>query len=433
MIHYLSKDNKKLKKEIEFLNKISPVDTHAKDILKKKEEEIISLNLENKKLKDEINQLKYAEKTIDNLQKKISILNDNINSLKEKNISIKEENERYQDIIKNYNNNSGNNTNIESTKSNNKKIMSIMQRNKINKILSINSKNNSNSQNIIFRQRSSSLNNIRKKQDIKFCSTSKNFYKLFNESEQKAISTLFDTEEELNIFKQKIGILENRNLSVEKKFTKEIKDLKKIISEKNLEIKDNNIKIRENEIKIKVLKNKSKEKMGNNDKKNEKKLNVDQQLKDFGYAQKLRTKNEQIEKLNTIINNLRAELNKNNISNGKEKELNDITNELGIKGVIDVKKILNNEIKIFDETLFKIIQKEVDIFIQGNINTNSKTNNNEKELNNIKILKNVSRDNRRNFSNYNNYKKSSYSLTNKRLNNVNSNVVSFSLQKGKKK
>ena len=308
-----------------------------------------------------------------------------------------------------------------------------MQRNKINKILSINSKNNSNSKNIIFRQRSSSLNNIRKKQDLKFCSTSKNFYKLFNESEQKAISTLFDTEEELNIFKQKIGILENRNLSVEKKFTKEIKDLKKIISEKNLEIKDNNIKIRENEIKIKVLKNKSKEKIGNNDKKNEKKLNVDQQLKDFGYAQKLRTKNEQIEKLNTIINNLRAELNKNNISNGKEKELNDITNELGIKGVIDVKKILNNEIKIFDETLFKIIQKEVDIFIQGNINTNSKTNNNEKELNNIKILKNVSRDNRRNFSNYNNYKKSSYSLTNKRLNNVNSNVVSFSLQKGKKK
>jgi hypothetical protein len=315
--------------------------------------------------------------------------------------------------------------------------MKIIQKNKNkknnSKILNSNSQNNSRNKVIIFRQRSSSLRNIKKIKDMKFCSTNKNFYKLFNESEQKAISTLFDTEEELNIFKQKIGILENRNLSVEKKFTKEIKDLKKIISEKNLEIKDNNIKIRENEIKIKVLKNKSKEKIGNNDKKNEKKLNVDQQLKDFGYAQKLRTKNEQIEKLNTIINNLRAELNRNNISNGKEKELNDITNELGIKGVIDVKKILNNEIKIFDETLFKIIQKEVDIFIQGNINTNSKTNNNEKELNNIKILKNVSRDNRRNFSNYNNYKKSSYSLTNKRLNNVNSNVVSFSLQKGKKK
>ena len=442
LIHYLTKDNKKLKEEIENLNRLSGVDTHSLELLKKKEDEIMGLNDEIRKLKDEMNQLKYAEKTIEDLKKKIILLNDKINKLNKKCAELKEENEN---IKLNNNSNYGNNSN--NTNAGNNKVLSIINKShnkKVNKIL--NSRNFSNKKNILLRQRSSSLNNLRKKNIMKFCSTGKNFYKLFNESEQKAISTLFESEEDLKSFKQKIEILEKRNFSAEKQFEKEIKDLKKLVHDKEEEIKTINNKMRESELKIKGLESKSKEKENEKEKDKSKskekqkikKLNVKQQLKEYGYDKNNNTKDDQIEKLNKIINKLRDEINKNHIAKQKEKEMDEISKELGIEGVIDVKKIISSRQKLFEEQGLKIIKKVAEVFIKGKININN-INNNVKDANTIRILKNVNgiRDNtKKRYTNYNTYKKSSKSLNFNRMNSFkgnNNNIVSFSLQKGKKK
>ena len=248
---------------------------------------------------------------------------------------------------------------------------------------------------------------------MKFCSTTKNFYKLFNESEQKAISTLFESEEELNKFKQKIKILENRNSAAEKQYSQEIKDLKKIINEKDDQIKYLNTKIHENEIKFKMLKNQAKEKNTNtisntNEKKKEKKLTVKQQLKEYGYGSNFKNKNEQLEKMNLIINNLKEELNKYQIEKFREKELNDIKKELEIPD--NTKKFRNSFLKVKNE--------EIQMFIDGNISPG-------KELKNVKILKNIGKDNKRNN---NNNKAKSTNNTIKKLTNRNSYTIS-----GKKK
>ena len=157
-------------------------------------------------------------------------------------------------------------------------------------------------------------------------------------------------------------------------------------------------------------------------------MNVEQQLKEFGYNKKLKNKNEQIEKLNKIINDLKDELNKNYIAKEKEKEMDGITKELGIDGIIDVKKIISNDRKTFEEYGLEIKKQVAEVFIQGKININK-----SKEVNNVKILKNVSRDNLKKNTRFSAYKDSSKSLNFNRKNSHNNNVVSFSLQKGKKK
>ena len=432
MIHYLTKDNKKLRKEIENLNKISPADVHSTELLlKKKEEEINTLNMENHKLKEELNKYKYVEKTIENLKKKIVTLNDIITRQIAKINTLKEENKKYSNALdNNNNNNNSNNENPSNDNShvNNTKLMKIIQKNKNkknnSKILNSNSQNNSRNKVIIFRQRSSSLRNIKKKKDMKFCSTNKNFYKLFNESEQKAISTLFESEEDLTIFKQKIGILENRNCVAEKQYEKEIKDLKSMINDKDVTIQGLNIKIRENEMKIKVLENQSKEKekghTGPRKKQNGKKVDIDQLLKEYGAVpQNYKNKNEQIEKLKEIIRNLKEELNKYIVEKSTQKEINNIKNEIGVANMIDLEKILSNE-KKFMESILEIRKNEVQIFIKGN--------NNGKETSNFTNFKNASRDNKRSYSNFSITTKNSKSLSrNKNNNNINNKST-----KGKK-
>ena len=105
-----------------------------------------------------------------------------------------------------------------------------------------------------------------------------------------------------------------------------------------------------------------------------------------------------------------------------------ITKELGIDGIIDVKKIISNDRKTFEEYGLEIKKQVAEVFIQGKININK-----SKEVNNVKILKNVSRDNLKKNTRFSAYKDSSKSLNFNRKNSHNNNVVSFSLQKGKKK
>ena len=427
MIHYLTKDNKKLKKQIETLNQITPNDMNALESIRRKENEITLLNNENRKLKDEINQYKYAEKTIENLKKKINNLNDTIKRLNDKIFSMKDENEKNQNLKRNLSNNNSsinikeNNQNISIIKENNN-LDYLKVKNKIknnNKLLNNTPHNNLLNKKLGFRQRSSSLTNIRN-DNIQY----KNFYKLFNENEQKAISTLFSSEEDLNNFKQKIIILENRNQNSEKLYTKEINDLKKLINEKDDHIKYLNSKIHENEVKFKILQSKSKEKMNNNlsYEKKEKKINVEQQLKEFGYVKNIRNKNEQIEKLNNIINNLKEEINKNHIEKSKEKELNDLKNEIGKIEIVDLKNILPNIKLNCKQSFLKIKRKEIQIYIKGKNNSN---------LINNKHGKSSGKDNKKVYSIYSGSKNNSQNK--KKYNNNINNVVSLSLSRGKKK
>jgi hypothetical protein len=339
-------------------------------------------------------------------------LNDTIFRLNKNIVSLKEEIKAKQNIIDNMkNNNNNSNGNLVSKLAKEKKILGNYTK------ININTNKNAN----LSRQRSSSLNRMGKGKDIKFCSTTKNFYKLFNESEQKAISTLFESEEEFNAFKQKIGILENRNSSAEKIFTKEIKDLKQKINEKDNTIKELNTKILANEVKIKAIKNKSKENNNNTNNNNnssnqkvKKKLNVKQQLKDLGYTNKINTKYDQIETMNVIIHNLREELNKYHIEKYKEKELNDIKEEVHLK----------NDTKKFGNSLLKVKNKEIQVHIDGMKNVD---NRNSKELKSVKIMRNIGNERKSNFSINNNNNNSSSKKTINKTNTISS------LKKGRKK
>ena len=258
-------------------------------------------------------------------------------------------------------------------------------------------------------------------------STTKNFYKLFNESEQKAISTLFESDEDLNTFKQKIGILENRNSSAEKLFEKEIKDLKKLANEKDDQIKYLNLKMHEYEVQLKILANQLKESKINkkniNEKQEEKKFNVQAQLKEFGYPQNIKNKSEQIEKLNSIINNLREKINREHIEKSKEKELSKIQKELGIIDIFDLKNVLPDKANKFLQTYLKITKKEVQIYIKGNSKSIRGNNSIDKYYNRNNDYKKI----------YSIYGAKNINDNKKLNNNINTKEPSLFLKKGQKK
>ena len=152
-------------------------------------------------------------------------------------------------------------------------------------------------------------------------------------------------------------------------------------------------------------------------------MNVEQQLKEFGFDNNSKTKKEQIEKLNCIINNLKEELEKNNIEKCKEKEINDIKKEIGVIEVIDIDKILPSKTKKFMQSYLEISKDEVQINIIGKVhssyqnrNNRSELNKNEingKELKSVKIMKNIGKQNQKVYSSYG---------INKKNNNNNINV-----------
>ena len=94
-----------------------------------------------------------------------------------------------------------------------------------------------------------------------------NFGKLFSEKEKKALTILFQNEEDYKNFNQKLIILEKHyNAEVRKRETNII-ELKKYITDKDEQIAYLREKIRENEMKIKILLNEVHLERQKNDKK----------------------------------------------------------------------------------------------------------------------------------------------------------------------
>ena len=196
MINYLKRDNQKLKDTIELLKNSST--SNLNELIQSKENEINELINDNKELKKELNTYKYADKTINEFKKKNSLLRDTINRLNEKieELTKKMEQNRKEE---------------EKKKIKDKNSQKVDEKNM---------------------KRSASVINIKKdkeKEKNNFYSSGRNFYKLFNDNERKAISVLFNSVEDLNKFKQKISIIENRNNNKEKILKNDNKELSKKI------------------------------------------------------------------------------------------------------------------------------------------------------------------------------------------------------------
>ena len=312
-----------------------------------KETEINNLNNQLKELKNELNKYKYAEKIIKDYNKKISVLKDTINRLNEKNENLKNE-------INNYK--------LKESQNNNEsiRIKSPLKKNQIK----------------LGEQRSSSMMNMNvkkfeekhkdkehNKENSNFYSSGKNFYKLFNDTERKAISVLFNSAEDLNNFKKKISIIENRNNRTEELLKNEKRELSKMNSDKDEKINIYNKKIEENERRISQFQNQLK---------NQKKINTNlmkksqkQEEVEKIYKEVINQKEEQIKKLkdentklNNILETMKTDVDKVNIEKSKEKELKELNDEIGVIQIIDVNKVLNIEKKFSIEILQ--IQKEIE-------------------------------------------------------------------------
>jgi demethoxyubiquinone hydroxylase (CLK1/Coq7/Cat5 family) len=336
------------------------------------------LNNQLKELKNELNKYKYAEKIIKDYNKKISVLKDTINRLNEKNENLKNE-------INNYK--------LKESQNNNEsiRIKSPIKKNQIR----------------LGEQRSSSMMNMyvkkfeekhkdkdHTKENGNFYSSGKNFYKLFNDTERKAISVLFNSAEDLNNFKKKISIIENRNNRTEELLKNEKRELSKMNSDKDEKINIYNKKIEENERRISQFQNQLK---------NQKKINTNlmkksqkQEEVEKIYKEVINQKEEQIKKLkdentklNNILETMKTDVNKVNIEKSKEKELKELNEEIGVIQIIDVNKVLNIEKKFSIEILQ--IQKEIEMQFFGIVKVENKGVENNIEESTISVEKSESK------------------------------------------
>ena len=303
MIHNLTKENKKLKEQVESLNKLlfSSQDISSFDQIFVKNEEIDKL----KKKNIELNK-KYEEAISSKImhEKKIKQLENIINKQKKRIYEL-------SSIKDNKINNS-----VE-----NKITLKIPKTNKNNKIL----------------LKSASENNmIKKEKKIKIISFhnyfNDNIYQLLNEKEINALKKLFGSNEDFNIFNEKLIKLETRNKKAENLFEKNIKNLNKIISNKQQEIDILNKEKSQKDLKIKTLENNINKLKNRNkilDNKQKKILSIEKQLKECGFNTNKMTYEDKLEKIKDAVNHYKKEYNKNYIEKCKNEEIKKINAELG--------------------------------------------------------------------------------------------------------
>ena len=229
LIEFLSKDNKKLKLQYDsFGSDINNINNYKLiEELKKKNKEILQLEKEYK----EVASLKTSDKELDYYKSQVIQLKE-INSLNESKIKkMKSVIERYQDLNK-------------------------------NNIINIKYKFNSSNDSRNCQKKINDLTNKERKSlsminsyDWRNPENNKNFNKLFNDNEKKALLTLFENEEDFQKFNQKLNTMEKHYSASEKRLQSNIKELKQNIADKDEQISYLRDKIRENEMKIKILLN----------------------------------------------------------------------------------------------------------------------------------------------------------------------------------
>lgn len=229
LIEFLSKDNKKLKLQYDSFgcDKNNINNYKLIEELKKKNKEILQLEKEYK----EVASFKTTDKELDYYKNQVIQLKE-INSLNESKIKkMKSVIERYQDLNKN---------------------------NVINMKYKLNNSNDARN----YQKKINELPNKDKKSlsminsyDWRNPEINKNFNKLFNDNEKRALLTLFENEEDFQKFNQKLNTIEKHYSASEKRLQSNIKELKQNIDDKDEQISYLRDKIRENEMKIKILLN----------------------------------------------------------------------------------------------------------------------------------------------------------------------------------
>ena len=302
---------------------------------------IHNLTKENKKLKEQIdsqNKLLFSSQEFSPLEK-LSLKNDEIEQLKKK---VFELNKKYDEVNTSKINCEKKIKQLESIINKQKRKIFELYSMKENK--SINSIDNRNTLKVKTKQdtnflilKSASDNNIIKK-DKKIKSIplhnyfNNNFYQLLNEKETNALKKLFDSNEDFNTFNEKLTKLETRNKIVEGIFEKDIKNLNKIVSNKQKEIEILNKEIGQKDLKIKSLENNINElKLKNKilENKQKKLLIIEKQLIECGYYTNKMSDDDKLEKLNDLVIQYKKKLNKDYINKCKDEEIDKINNELG--------------------------------------------------------------------------------------------------------
>jgi len=317
MIHNLTKENKKLKEEL---------DTIKIKYFSNEEWQIITKNSEIEKLK---------KKNIE-LNKKYEIANFNKinyeNILNQKDEIINRQKKKIFELKYKSENDKSSSINIHniSAKKNKNKTMPDFKTTTKNKLLKSYSQ-------LDIKQLNNKCISLRKY-------INENHYNFLNDKEKSALKNLFGSDEDNNIFRAKYNTVENRNKRAENQLEKKIVNLETQLKEKENIIEELNKKLKEKESNIKVLENKIKEmniriKIAEN--KNKRIiLSIEEQLKENGYNIDNLSDTDKMDKLNDLINHFKEELNKNYIEKQKEDEICKINQEIG-------------NIQFFDDNFFK--------------------------------------------------------------------------------
>ena len=296
MIHSLTKENTKLKEQIEILNK----------------KLIISDDL------SLLEQISSKNEEIEQLRKKIVELTKKYNEAKNKNLGYETQINHSKGIINRYK------TRIIElkTKYDNSQEVTIRPPKNLNK-----------KGNPLIK----SASHISLKKTIQNKSMhelfNENFYQLLTEKEKSSLRNLFNSNEEYIAFNSKLNIIETRNKNAEKQYENEIENLNQLVKIKDVKIENLNKEIEKRDKLIKTLESKLNELKIKNKiiiRKQKKILTIEDQLKDNGYKINNYTSNrDKLEKLNILVNHYQEELNKNYIEKCKEEEINKLNKEIG--------------------------------------------------------------------------------------------------------
>ena len=308
MIHNLTRENKKLKEEIESLNKRL---IYSDDLT-------------------QLEQISSKSAEIEKLKKKIIDLTKKYDEAKRLNVSYETQINQLKEIINRYK------VKLVDLKS---KYDSINNEGKV-KLDKINRNNLDTKENKLIK--SASDINIKKMRSKKtaYSILNDNFYHLLTDKEKNSLKNLFGTNEDYMSFTNKINILETRNQIAEKKLEIEIDNLNQLVKDKEINIDKLNKELEKKDRKISTLENKlntlrTKNKIINN--KQKKILSVEEQLKQNGFKINATSKKDKLEKLNILVNHYKEELDKNYIEKCKVEEISTINKQIGNINFFDTK------------------------------------------------------------------------------------------------
>ena len=316
LVQILSKDNAKLKKELDNYGEYS-VKLNLQDKIKLKDEEIAKLNFEIKLLKkekdpNEINS--QNENEIVTLKNEITQLRKDIQVHKESNRLLRQRCDLYQKG---------------SRENSNKKLASSSS------AINIKTKNITP---IVtrFKQKDNSANTSL----LLPTAATKSFYSLFNDEERACLLKLFKTKENFDLFNKKITVLESYRNSNDNLMKSSMKQLQNLLASKEEQIEYLSLKCKENEMKLRISHNTMNE--GKNTVKIYQRRNNEMQNFIDDLLKNIQTQEEQIKILHEKISIM--EHNKQITEQVKKKQ-------------IDLDEIINNDKKVVENKKNNEIRK----------------------------------------------------------------------------